>query len=425
MVTKNTTKEGDIKPVDIITVGLGEYGTSVLAPTLQIMQEEGLVRLIATVDIKQRSDALRAAVFDQVDHRVRESGQGLSDLLSDFKKKDPIVILGHSNDCHTPDAVDLATNGFRVIVEKPYFVNSGEAQVFCDLVLKQGDAVALAEYYLAMKVSPLLLFAGNLHQDSFYFNRPGLLVEHEGIKQFGTSLHNLVGMIKEIIGAPRFVYVDVLEGEGSTGRVDHRGEYLVNRKKGGGMIQDLGIHALSPLFAIEEYIGAIDKDFSGGDVRTAVCKEYEGVIQEKFHLPPEDLGETYAEMRFETSKGVPAIITIGKYVLPQKNQRRVLIVGDEGHLMHDMSTCTLYVSHRDNAPVRLIEAPKLPGSKYYPVIRACLEQLEGKSPFLFDFTGAALGAQECALRALMRAIDQGPDATYRAGASPKNIFSPA
>jgi len=404
---------------NLIMVGVGDYWKGFAKPTLAAMESEGLINLLANVDINPRS----LSENYPKEHYVRGINQPLSKLLAEKKELNPVVILGHLNHLHTPDAEDLVRNDFPVLIEKPYSVDREQLELLKRLIAENPTKVALAEYYLTMKAAPLLIASGQIKEDSFYFEKEGIIKTHEGLSSFADNPAALKGKLQEIVGKPKYVYCDLLEGEGSTGRVEHRGIDLADLKKGGGMIHDLGIHAFSPLFALEDYIGEIDVDFSEGEVKTALCQEYKKWAEEHCRLSEERIGESYAEISLVTSTGIPVKAALGKYVLKQKNQRRLIIVGDEGQAMLDMSGCSLYLSQGDGPFKKVLEAPKSSNSKYYPVIRSALESLTGNTPFTFDSTAVALKTQEFNLSLVEKASHLRNRPIYKAEASPKEIFA--
>lgn len=405
----------------IIIVGTGEHYKNILYPSLDIMKKEGSLELLATVGKESPADFKKTKSFRKIEHRIRKGSEKLSSLLSDLKDQDPVVILSHVNELHTSDAHDLVKNGFKVMVEKPYCLNRSQFKIMQNLINRYPDKIGLLEYYLMMKSIPLLILAGKVKKDSFYFKKERLLKIHKGLYSFASNVDELSGRIKEFIGKPKFILVDVLEGEGSVGRLDHRGAFLCDRRKGGGMIQDLAIHALSPLFALEDYIGSIGS-FKKGSVRIAKCKEYIDMAKRKFGLSDKFLGETYAEIEFSTSKGVQIMVSVGKYILNNKNQRRIVIVGSEGRVYLDLSSCTLFISTGENSEIKILEIPKKPICKYYSVLRTTIEALEGYNSFSFNATLIALRAQSFILDIFEKAyFKNNKIGVYEAKALPQNI----
>ncbi len=410
---------------DIVVVGTGEYGIQLLGPTLARLQREGRVRVAATIDVKERPDS---PYYTTVPHTLRQQNQDLSDLLSALahsENEKPAVILGHSNEYHTPDALDLLTHGYPVMVEKPFAVSLAQLGALKSGIEAYPDSVAFLEYYLMMKAAPVLIAAGLIDPLSFYHEKAGVIETRGEIA--GRGWRSIDGKLEEMIGRPLVVYLDILEGEkkyGGTGRVDHRGPHLVDLQIGGGMLQDLGVHGLSILFALEKYLGAIDPLFSDGAVRVARAEEYTTFAKEVHHISDDCIGESYAELAFSTATGVPVSVRVGKYVLDNRNQRRLVIVGDQGTLHHDLSTCQLSITQGDQSRGVLLEAPKTSDSKYYPVIRAGLEILQRNTLYHgFDPTVVALRAQELVLFALDKASLSGDVKIYSSSlTNPVAIF---
>ena len=406
----------------IIVVGTGNYYKNFLAPSLSLLKKERLAEVLATLS-RERGDINKPDFFSRTEHVARTVKEQLSSLFADFQSEKTIIVLSHVNDLHTPDAADLIKHNFKVIIEKPYCINQSQLRVLQGLVRNNPRKIGLLEYYLLMKSSPLLILAGKIKKNSFYFQKKGLLKIYSGLYQFAQDLKNFSGRLKELIGEPKSVLVDLLEGEGMTGRLDHRGPHLSDLRQGGGMIQDLGLHAISPLLVLEDYLGQIDDSFEKGEVRIARCREYLQMARKKFKIPEKYIGETYAEFSFTTAKKIPIRIAVGKYTPDNKNQRRIIIEGSRSRVHLDLNSCTLFLLTEKKSEIKTLEIPKAPEFKYYPVLRATLEALVGRNPFYFDATSAALKAQSFILNVLKKAYSKKDKIPlYPAGALPQNIF---
>ena len=174
--------------------------------------------------------------------------------------------------------------------------------------------------------------------------------------------------------------------------------------------------------ALETLIGRLGPS-SPSQVRTAVCSEFLSFARRRYQVPTYFVPETYAELRFLTSLGTPVFVCLGKYVLPGVNQRRLLIVGDEGYAILDLSSCTLSIGLRDTYAKPVLISPKLRESKYVAVLRSCLDHLKGQSPFKFDSTDICLRANELALCAFsLSRAEASRRTTYRQSATPREIF---
>ena len=230
-----------------------------------------------------------------------------------------MVILAHANLYHATDAEDLVQHGFRVILQKPYAINQDELQILDNMLDHYPQRLALVESYQTWNALLFLFLAGVVK--SRVFDSPN------NCGRFSTSVSNdYQGQLRPLIGQPRYVQVNILEGEQIFGHLNHRGQHLIDLQQGGGMIQDLAIHALAPLMAVENLIGQIQ---DVGYVRIARCQQYLEMVASRFNLPLKQVGGTYAEMGFTTTTDVPVIALIGKYMLG-KDQRNLTMVGELG-----------------------------------------------------------------------------------------------
>lgn len=401
--------------VPLILVGTGEYYSKILKPALYLLETRGHAQLVCTVDLQSRKGD-SATDFSDMDHRIRNGGEKLSTLLKDFSHLDPVVILGHANDMHVADAEDLVRAGFRVLVEKPFALSEEELERMKKVVEEYPQRICLVEYYLTMKSAPLFALTGQLHTDSFFF-REGLLKENGSARK---ELASLLGeqTIFHFLGQPRSVFVEILEGEGSVGRLDHRGKHLTDRALGGGMIHDLGIHALAPLFPLEGWIGKLEA--SSVNVKTAHCREYLNMARELFSLEPEQVAESYALISLTTSRNVPVAVRVGKYTPQNRNQRGLSIVTERGTVFLDLSSPHISVRIGELSFQEIFTLPKTE-EKYYSVLRSCILELEGKSPYSFSINNSSIDAQELVLKSV--AISQGgPIREYQSGIDPEKIF---
>lgn len=356
------------------------------------------------------------------EYRRRSTNQTLPELLKDFSSRKTIVLLGHRNDLHYTDGIDLVRAGFKVLVEKPYCLTATELASWQAVLLQRTTSVVFLEYYLMMKSVPLLLAFNLVKPASFYCAAPSLVKGQVG-ELTSEELLRLTEAGKAI-GQPQRVEVEVLEGEGAVGSLEHRGAHLSSVAAGGGMILDLGIHAVAPLFALQSFLGKLPTDFKSEEVKVARCREHLALAREKFALPDANIAETYAEISATTDRGIPVKIAVGKYVLPNQNRRQITIWGASGILKMDLSDCSLSLIDSKGKKETLGSIPKKPASKYYPVMRAGLEIIAGENPFTFSANEAALAAQTWALAA--REVGQkqlSASPLYAQGSDPATIFS--
>jgi len=400
---------------DVIIVGTGECYYKLVGKPLEEMQRKGLVNVIGTVDLRPK-DASKQDPFANAPHILREKKQSLCEVLNNYKEKNPVVFLIHSNEFHTPDAEELIEGGFRALVEKPYSITVPQANIMKNLVKNHPKSIALAEYYLAMKSAALMVLAGIVKKDGFLFTDN--MLKPQGNLKDPSMLH---GKLREVIGEPKKVSVYILEGIlDGIGSVDYRGPHLTDLRLGGGMIQDLGLHALTPVLALEEYLGSINPSFANGKIKIARAHEYIAMAEQKFGLMLDDIGESYAEMDLVTSQGIPVHIAVGKYI--PKNNRQIIIEGSKGKVVLDLNDCVLTCLPDNNASPYF--GCQLGCQKsYVPVIRSGLEELSSKSAYTISVTAVAWNAQELVLNVLNKAHSAKQDIRYASTIdNPEKIF---
>jgi len=394
----------------LIVVGAGNCWTDLVQPSSKSLQQLGLIGDIVTVDIVPKDQGAVSR------HVIREQGQDLSNLIDGLGYPEPYVILSHPNQLHTPDAkelVEYSQSNPRILIEKPYATDSQQMMDLENLIGSGQSKIGLLEYYLTMKAIPLLLFGGVVDNNSFYFENNGILkMRAEG------KLTDYSGRLEDTIGKPLFVVSEILEGEGKFGTIAHRNIDLVDKVNGGGMIQDLGQHAITSLMALSGHIGQIK---FVRDVKIAYCEEYVEFAK-KNNVDDSRIAESYAEIDFETTTGVPVHVSLGKYVENGTNQRRILIAGTRGVILYDLTNNILGLQKGDdNSRVRpLIEADKVGMPRYLAVLRAGMETLEGRSPFKFDPVKVAFDAQGL----IFEVLNKEPSArrNYADGAMHDTIF---
>jgi predicted dehydrogenase len=401
---------------NFVVVGCGEHFRQNVGPTLALMERADELRMIATVDLHPLGPDPTAS-DRRIPHIIRRVNVPLSSQLEAIQNLDPIVMLAHAHEHHSSDAEDLVSAGFDVIIEKPYAISRRQMSKVRNLAETYPRKVALAEYYLMMKASPLLYLAGSLRRDSFYNQDVGYLESLSKNAQLGEFYD-----ARNLIGRPRFILIDILEGEGSTGRFEDRGRQFADSKHGIGVILDLAIHALAPLIALKEWVGEIPpvRDIS---LQTSACSDFVRFATAKYSIPARRVPETYMELQFCTSKGVQVTVLVGKYVPPDANQRRTVIVGDGGELQLDLTNCILSIGKGESTATALLRAPKRKDSKYRSVLQACMSHLQGRSPFLFDPNEVSLRSNEVTLGLHSRSIrDAAGRAQYSYGALPGEIL---
>ncbi len=400
---------------NIVVVGTGDVFHRFIAPSLELLEYQGFLKTLATIDIKPR--ARLENLSEKIRHRIRTPDEKLSSLLSDLRDENPLVILAHDNDYHYSDTDDLVSNDFRVMIEKPYVTNQRDLNKLTDLMSKKPGRIFLMEYYLMRKMSPLFLLSGALSLDGFYLTTEEVLKAEE----YGEGIKKYFGKLEEILGKPISISVKILESSGDSGRLEHRGAHVFDNRRGGGMVQDMGIHALIPLFVLEDYLGKIGTSFEEGKVRTARSREFYNFCISRYNIPKEYLAETYAEINFETELGIPANIAVGKYIADAPTQKNLVLIGTNGKIDLDMHGNFLNI-YRGHQLVDRIELVNPKRSRYYPVIRTGLEFFSGTNPFLIDLSQTQLSAQELTLNILEK-VRTGEIVFYSNGEPIQDIFN--
>jgi len=372
---------------NIVVIGTGDYYAKTLAPVLAQLQKEGFLNVVVTIDSVERRPCVALA---EVDHRRREPGIPLRNLIADLKPLNPIVILAHANLYHATDAEDLVQHGFRVILQKPYAINQDELQILEHILDHYPQRLALVESYQTWNALLFLFLAGMVK--STVFNSPN------SYGRLSASVSNdYWGQLRSLIGPPRYVQVNILEGSKMFGHLNHRGQHLIDLQQGGGMIQDLAIHALAPLMAVENLIGQIQ---NADCVRIARCQQYLKMVATRFNLPLKQVGETYAEMRFTTTTNVPVVVLVGKYVLG-KDQRNITMVGEFGTMHCNLTNLSVTIILGEEIFSPLTFALQRLPLVHYTTIKEAINELLGQNQILeYSATAVNLRCQSLVLEVL-------------------------
>ena len=394
------------KFADLYVIGTGDY-LNLIAEPVSVMKKWQVFDRAILIGIKPIPKIEFNNVFDDIIIRDPPN-QNLSEIINANyqlgKAENPLVLLSHSNDLHTPDALEILKNSVSnpaVMIEKPYFVNKQQMSNLGDLISDSPKDLFLLEYYMSIKGLPLILADGLVKNESFYFDGDSgcgigngvLTVKNNTNSDF--KIADFSGILPEILGTPLQVISEVLEGEGSYGSVDHRSDSLIDYRKGGGMIFDLGLHAIAPILPLENIVGSIT---GVNDVKKAWCNEYIKLSKER-KIPIDNVAESYAEIELVTDIGVPIKVFLGKYV-NGFNQRRIIITGTRGIIHYDLTENILSFvkrDHLDENPQLIGEKRKLP--KYLAVLLSGISYLEGSNPFKFDPISAMYKGQKLMLDA--------------------------
>ena len=400
---------------NIVVVGTGDVFHRFIAPSLEILEYQRFLKTLATIDIKPR--ARLEHLSDNLEHRIRTSDEELSSLISDFKGDNPVVILAHDSDHHYSDAEDLVSNGFRVMIEKPYVTRQRDLEKLRGLISQNPGKIFLMEYYLTRKMIPVFLLSGAIKPESFYLLGEEVFL----LRENRPALVNSLGKLKEILGEHHSLTIKIIESSGDSGKLEHRGVHVFDTRRGGGMIQDMGIHALMPLFVFQDYIGETSVSFEHGDVDVARSKEFYEACKSRYNISEEFVAETYAEIGMKTSKGIPVKIAIGKYMAEAPTQKNMVLRGNQGKIDMNMHENFMNI-YRGNTLVDRIDLINTRRNRYYPVIRTGLEFFNGNNPFLIDLFQITLNAQQLTLNILEKARGR-QLVTYSNGQPINQIFN--
>jgi len=391
----------------IAVIGAGECYENYYLPVHQVLSEEGIAQITAVVDVKEETGIKIPNGATYI--RRAEPNTPLNFLLAEMGID--VVCLAHPNSFHVKDA-ESAIGIAKVIMEKPYAISHRDVPIVQEMVVS--GRLSLSEYYLFGKTVPLHILSGLIPSDSFYFDKLGLLTGDSD------ELKKNAGRLPDIIGNIRSIHTEVLEGEGTSGHVLNRTHELTTAESGGGMIFDLGIHALSPVTALNYIIGPLTLN----SVDVAVCEEHTSHFLNLGYRQG-DIAETYAVANFSAGK-IPVTFSVGKYILggPDKgrSQRRLHILGSKGRIDFDMSRGEMAVYEGDSVrPKFVVGVNRVDFPRYYPVIRGAIDALDGKYP---ELTQAALVAHELVLDSVKRVRDKyGSMKVYKWGAEIDDIHT--
>ena len=395
--------------LELCIVGAGECFENYYLPANAALSKEGVSAITTVIDIRSQSE-LKIPPNATFIQRQRPD-QPLSELL--VRREPNLVVLSHPNSFHLPDAEELVDKGYKVLLEKPFALNIPEISRV-DALLKTGN-LGLVEYYLFGKTIPLHIFSGAV-QSAIYTSIPGLLTGDVEALRWNE------GRLKQVIGEILSIQTEVLEGEGRTGSILHRNDDLSVARNGGGMLQDIGIHALTPVTALKHLIGELR--YIRPPFGVAVCEEHLEHFTAKGYSPKE-VAETYASVGMDIGGRIPLSLVVGKYVLggPEhgRNQRRLLILGTKGRIDVDMSKCEMAVYEGESLEPRWkVGVNRVDFPRYYIVLRTAFAEMEADSQR--TLTNAAIDGQFHTLKMVDTArVVYGQMPTYKWGAEVHEI----
>ena len=189
------------------------------------------------------------------------------------------------------------------------------------------------------------------------------------------------------------------------------------------MLQDMGIHALIPLFALEKYLGKVDKSFIKGSVRLAESKEFYNLAKSKYNLPDNFIGETYAEIEMATEQKIPITISVGKYIADSPTQKDLVLKGTKGKIDLNMHENFMHI-YRGNDLIDRIDLVNTKRNRYYPVIRNGMEYFSGQNPSLsIPSSDIQISSQELILNIIEKSRRDNHIKLYENGEKPSHIFN--
>jgi len=399
---------------NLIIVGIGDHYKRFLSHTFSHLQEEGIIELVASVDLKESPSYPQ---FPDKKHFVRKPGQKLSSLLESFKKDNPIIVLAHSNEEHYNDLEDLVLNGYNVMLEKPYVTNKEDLEKLRKLLFSHKRQIFLLDSYLLRKFSPAALLLGKISPNSFYrmSEKVFKLKEDQSIP----FQIDPVDLLSEI-GLPKKAKFNLLESEKLSSNMALRGGYLYDRKRGGGMIADLLLHAISPIIMMQEYVGEIDLSFGKGSLRVARCNQFREIAEKIHGLNKQDIAETAVKIDFSTNKGIPVEINLGKYI-SKENNKYFKLEAERGGLLLDMEDNFLEL-HKEGSVVQRIDLVNQKSWRYYGVIRTGLDFFDNLDHYNLDINDTLLKSQEFALNVGEKISDLTEMNEYSSGEEVEDIF---
>ena len=265
-------------------------------------------------------------------------------------------------------------------------------------------------------MSPLFVLSGLIDKNSFYMNPNEVFREKNSDKKINSYL----GVLQEILGDPVSLKIKIIESQGDSGKVDHRGAHVFDKRRGGGMIQDMGIHALIPIFSLENYIGNLTLSNENSHPKIASSKDFYKIAKDKYNLSENFIAETYAEMNFITDRNIPIQVSVGKYVADNRTQKNLIFQGEKGKIDLNMHENHLNI-YEGKKVIGRIDLVNLKRSRYYPVLRSGIEFFSNNNPLLHNPYSIQMQSQKLVLDTLSK-LNPEKIILYDNGEKPENIF---
>jgi len=284
----------------VIVVGAGAVVQEKFTPNVLDRLGPGESRVIIDINPKRLQD------YGMEDRGQRVAADAVNGLPINVKGLSEKERTNFTAIVTTPDHLgpirSLIEAGVqKFIVEKPLVNNAAEIDVLMELLRVNPDVRIYPLDFYIQKAAPLLVLTGAITPDDPRFSWV-TMANGEAVDS------NLSGSIDQLIGEIEGIEVTIIEG-GKFGLPDlAKRRWLEEDNLRGGMLLDLGTHALAPLFAA----GII----SQGGVRVKQSLRYVlGPDRQSFVKATASQAEIYSQALLTAEKrgwNIPCLITVGK-----------------------------------------------------------------------------------------------------------------
>lgn len=229
---------------------------------------------------------------------------------------------------HLPALTALTEAGLRkFIVEKPLVNNQAEVEELKVLIKKYPGLMIYPLDFYVQKAAPLLILTGAISP----LDPRWQWVQTESGEPVDPSLAD---SLQEMIGSIEGIEATILEG-GQLGVPDlDKRRWLEVDPQQGGMLLDLGTHALTPLVAA----GLISADRVSVDIaeRYILGHDRYSFVRTTSSDHPEILAKSILSLK-QNDRAVPIILTVGK-TYHSGGMWELIIRGEEGDLVMGLRT---------------------------------------------------------------------------------------
>lgn len=221
----------------------------------------------------------------------------------------------------------IETGVKKFIVEKPLVNNSTEANKLEELLRENPDLRLYPLDFYVQKAAPLLILTGAIKSEDPRFS--WVVMGGDDSEVNG----ELCGSLENHIGKIEGIEVTVFEG-GNLGTPDiAKRRWLVEDKTRGGMLLDLGTHALAPLFASK--VLSADEIKVESAFREVFGKDGMSFIKAK-RGQPETCAGALLTVRIK-DREIPLILTVGK-TFQDGGVWKLIIRGEKGDISFGLRT---------------------------------------------------------------------------------------